>query len=131
MLLPAITGTGEAEFVTVISAWAVVPTTVAALAVLLVELGSLTDELTVAVSTITVPLVVPAVTFTTIEKVAAVLPVMLKVEHTTLPVPPAPGVVQIQPAGAEMETKVVLAGTACTNVAVSAALGPLLVTTCV
>ena len=100
-------------------------------AVLLLEFGSLTDELTVAVSVITVPLAVPAFTFTTIEKVAAVLPTMLRLVHTTLPVPPTPGVVQVQPAGADIERKVVFAGTASTNVALSAALGPLLVTSCV
>jgi len=109
----------------------VVPTTVDALAVLFAELGSDTDELTVAVSVITVPFAVPAFTFTIIEKVAAVLPGILSSVHTTLPVPPLPGVVQVQPAGAEMETSVVFAGIASASVALSAALGPLLVTNCV
>src|SRR6266446_3362974 len=131
MLLPATAGFGEATLVTVSSAAAVVPTTVDAVALLLLETGSLTDELTVAVSVITVPFAVPTFTFTTIEKLAAVLPNMFNVVQTTLPVPPTAGVRQVQPAGADIETKVAFAGTASINVALSAALGPLLVTTCV
>src|SRR5580692_3002768 len=115
MLLPATTGFGEAELVTDNSPCAVVPTTVDAVALLFVELGSLVDELAVAVSEITVPFVTAAFTLTTIEKLAAVLPVMLKVEHTTLPVPPALGAMQVQPAGADTETNVVFAGTASTR----------------
>src|ERR1017187_2580851 len=129
MLLPAKTGLGAATLVTVNSAPAVVPTTVEAMAVLLFELGSLTDELAVAVSVITVPLAVPEFTFTIREKVAAVLPAMVNVEQTTLPVAAGAGVVQVQPAGAAIETKVVLAGIVSTRVALSAALGPLSVTT--
>src|ERR1700728_1265180 len=130
MSLPAITGLGEAEFVTVISAPAVVPTTVDAEATLLAELGSLTEELTVVVPVMTVPFAVPEFTVTTIEKVAAVPPTMFKLVQTTLPVPPTEGRVQVQPTGADSETKVVFAGTASTSVALSAALGPLLVTSC-
>ena len=128
-LLPTTAGFGEPELVTVNSACAVVPTTVEAVAELLAEFGSLTDELTVAVSAITVPLATAAFTFTTIEKFADVLPFMFKVLQTTLPVPPTAGFMHVQPAGADMETNVVLAGTASTRVALSAALGPLLVTT--
>lgn len=131
MSLPATTGLGEATFVTVISAVELGPTTVDALAVLLSELGSLTDELAVAVSVMTVPLARPVFTFTTIENVAAVLPVMLSAVQTTFPVAPMSGVTQLQPVGAVTETNVVFAGTACTSVALSAALGPLLVRTCV
>jgi hypothetical protein len=127
-LFPTTTGLGEAALVTVSSACVVVPTTVDANAVLLAELGSPTDELAVAVSTITVPLAVPVFTFTTIEKVAAVLAPIVNAEQTMLPVPPLPGLTQVQPAGAETETMVVFAGTASTNVTLSAALGPLLVT---
>src|SRR5258708_8512489 len=95
MVMPATTGFGEATLVTVSSAAAVVPTTVDAVALLLVETGSFTDELTVAVSLITVPFAVPTFTFTTIEKLAAVLPNMFNVVQTTLPVPPTAGVRQI------------------------------------
>src|SRR5271155_2424191 len=131
MSLPAITGFGDAELVTVISASAVVPTMVDALAVLLTEFGSLTEELTTAVSVMTVPLATPEFTFTNIVNVAAVLPAMLGLVHTTFPVAPTAGVTQVQPAGAATERNVVFAGTASTNAALSAALGPLLVTICV
>jgi hypothetical protein len=131
MLDPATTGLGEATFVPDSWAPAVVPTMVAATAMLLLELGSLTDELTVAGLVITVPFAVPELTLTTSEKVAAVLPPIFKFVQTTLPVLPTGGVVQLQPAGAAIEANVVFAGTASTSVAWSAALGPLLVTTCV
>src|SRR5271169_4250497 len=131
MLFPATTGFGDAALVTVSSACAVVPTTVEAVAVLLAALGSLVDELAVAVSVITVPFAVPGFTLTTIEKVAAVLPAWLNVVQISLPVPPGPGPMQVQPAGADMETRVVFAGMVSTKVELSAALGPLLVTTCV
>jgi len=131
MSLPAITGFGDAELVTTISACAVVPTMVAALAMLLTEFGSLTEELTAAVSVITVPLATPEFTFTNIVNVDVVLPGMAGLVHTTLPVAPTAGVAQVQPAGAAIERNVVFAGTASTNAALSAALGPLLVTSCV
>jgi hypothetical protein len=131
MLLPTATPFGEAELVTTKSAPPVVPTTVEAEAVLLLEFGSLTDELTVAVSVISVPFAVPEFTLVTSEKVAAVLPAIFKAVQITLPVPPTGGVVQLQPAGAATDTKVVFVGTPSTNVALSAALGPLFVTTCV
>src|SRR6202042_2425182 len=104
MLLPTATPFGEAALVTDNSAPAAVPTRVEAEAVLLAEFGSLTDELTVAVSVITVPLAVPEFTFVTSEKVAAVLPAIFKSVQTTFPVLPTGGVVQVQPAGAAMET---------------------------
>ena len=112
---PASTGFGDAASVTDNSPPAVVPTTVVAEAVLLLEFGSLTDELTVAVSVISVPFAVPAVTFVIKVNVAAVLPVMVSSVQTTLPVPPRDGVVQLHPDGAASETKVELAGIASTN----------------
>src|ERR1700721_4041481 len=110
MLLPPATPFGEAELVTTKSAPPVVPTTVEAEAVLLLEFGSLTDELTVAVLFITVPFAVPEFTLVTSEKVAAVLPAIFKAVQTTLPVPPTGGVVQLQPTGAATDTKVILVG---------------------
>jgi hypothetical protein len=108
-----------------------VPTSVLTVAVLFAEFGSATDELTDTESAITVPLVVPLFTFTTSVNVPAVNPAMLTSVQTTLPVPPVPGVMQLHPAGGVMETKVVFAGMGATSVALSAALGPLFVTTCV
>src|SRR6266852_5332702 len=130
MGLPASTGLGEATLETS-RFGAVVPTTVVAVAVLFEELGSLAEELTEAVSEITVPLAVPAFTFTTRVKVPAVEPGMFELLHTTLPVPPTAGAIQLQPAGEAIETNVAFAGTLATRVALSAALGPLLVTICV
>jgi len=115
--------------VTVISAVELAPTTEDALAVLLVELGSGADELAVTVPVSTVPLVRPVFTFTLMENVAAVPPTMASSVQTTFPVPPCAGNVQVQPAGAVTEKKVVFAGTVITSVALSAALGPLFVTT--
>src|SRR3982074_1930332 len=128
MLLPATTGFGNAVFDPVNWAPAVVPTTVFTVAVLLEEMGSMAEELTEAISEITVPLAVPAFTFTTRVKVPAVEPGILELLQTVLPVPPTPGVMQLQPAGDAIETKVVFAGIVATSVALSAALGPLLVT---
>jgi hypothetical protein len=98
--------------------------------VLLLELGSAVDELPVAVSVMTVPFAVPEFTLTTSEKVAAVPPAKLTLVQTTFPVPPTAGVVQLHP-GDDIDTNVVFAGTASTRVTSSAALGPLLVRTCV
>jgi hypothetical protein len=117
--------------VTVTSAPAVAPTIVLTLAVLLAEFGSLAEELTAAFSVITVPLATPVFTFVISVKVAVVDPAMFKFVQTTFPEVPTLGVMQLHPAGAEMETKDEFAGTVDTKVALSAALGPLLVTTCV
>src|ERR1700733_10025275 len=112
MLLLAWPGAADAALVTDGSAPAVVPTIVDAEAVLLAEFGSVTDELAMAVSVITVPLAAAAFTFVINVKVAAGVPARVKSVHTTLPVLPTPGVVQLHPAGAERETSVVLAGMA-------------------
>ena len=88
-MFPACTGLGDATFVTV-KFGDVLPTTVVADAVLFAEFGSIADELAVTVPVITVPLGVPAFTFTTNVKLAKVSPGMLTLVQTTLPVPPAP-----------------------------------------
>jgi len=64
-LLPAATDVGKAEFVAIRSAWVAVATTSDAVALLLLKFGSVTEELTLAVSLMAVPAAVPAVTFTT------------------------------------------------------------------
>src|SRR5579864_3644024 len=128
MGLPACTGLGEATFVTD-KFGPEVPTMVVTVAALLDEFGSETDELTWAVPVITVPLATPVFTFTTIVNVADVRPAMLAFVQKTLPALFEFVVRQLHPAGTVSETNVVLAGTGATNVALSAALGPLLVTT--
>jgi hypothetical protein len=107
------------------------PTIVVTVAVLFDRIGSSTDELTVAEAVITVPFVVPVATFTTKVKVAEDNPAMFAFVHTALPVPPMPDTRQLHPAGGVSEANVVLAGTGNTSVALSAALGPLLVATTV
>src|SRR5262249_37126845 len=62
MLLLSVTGLGLAELVTERSAWPAVATTTEAVASLLLGLGSVVDELTLAVSLMTVPAAVPAAT---------------------------------------------------------------------
>jgi hypothetical protein len=130
MLLPACTGFGDATFVTERFGLPV-PTIVVVVAVLFAELESVADDDTDTVSAMTVPLATPVFTFTTIVNVPDVLPAILAFVQTTFPVPPAPGDRQLHPDGATIETSVVLAGIGATYVALSAALGPLLVTTCV
>src|SRR5580692_10173715 len=130
MLLPACTGFGEATLVTVRSG-KVVPTTVVAVAVLFAEFGSITDELTFVVPVMTVPFATPVFTFTTTEKLAEVNPTMSALVQMTLPPLPTIGRMQLHPDGGVIETNVVFAGTGTMTVALSAALGPLLVATTV
>src|SRR5580658_4288966 len=130
MSVPACTGTGAPTFVTD-RFGPVAPTIVLTDAVLFEEFGSRADEPTVTVSPITVPFAVPAVTFATIVNVPDVTAAISAFVQTTLPVTPTPVFRQLHPAGAVKDTSVVFAGIVATTVALSAALGPLLVTTCV
>jgi len=130
MLLPASTGFGEAVFVTD-RFGPEPPTIVVADAVLFAALGSVAEDATAAVFVITVPLATPVFTFTTMVKDPDVAPAIFVSVQVTLPVPPRLGMMQLQPAGALNEIKVVFAGTAVVSVALSAALGPVFVTTCV
>jgi hypothetical protein len=121
-LLPAATVVGAAMLVTTKSACAAVATTSAAVALLSVLSGSVTDELTLTVSLIAVPAAVPAVTLTVYVIVAG-----------------APGAnvgsvqvsVHVQPAGPVSVRAVVFAGSVSVRVTPVAVLGPPFVTTCV
>ena len=124
--LPAWTGFGDATLVTK-RFGPEVPTIVVAVAVLFARFGSTTDEPTLAVPVITVPFGVPLATFTTNVKLAEIKPAMFALVHTRALEPAR----QLHPAGAVKEENVVLLGYGNTNVALSAALGPLLVTTTV
>src|SRR5579862_932682 len=128
MLLPACTGFGDATFVTD-RFGPVVPTIVLVVAVLFAELGSMAEELAETVPAITDPLAVPLFTLTTSVNVPDVDPGRLAFVQTTLPALPTLGVRQLHPAGATRDTNVVLVGTGVTSVALSAALGPVLVKT--
>src|SRR5579863_740574 len=131
MFVPACTGFGNATFVTVSSPCVVVPTTVLTVAVLFAEFGSVTAELTVAFCVITVPPATPLFTFITSVNVPDVEPAIFELVQTTFAGPGVPGVMHDHPAGAIIDVKAVFAGTVSTRVALSAALGPLFVTTCV
>ena len=127
MLFPACTGFGDAALVTD-KFGPVLPTTVETVAVLFAVFGSMTEELTLAVSEITVPLATPLFTLTANVKLALVSPTMSTFVHTIVPVFPTFGIWQLQPDGDVNEASVVFAGTGTTRVALSAALGPLSVT---
>src|SRR5271165_381872 len=102
MLLPAAKEVGEAEFVTTRSAWVAVATTSAAVAVLFDVLGSVTAELTLAVSLIAVPAAVPAFTFSTTVNVPEPA-ARLGFVQVIVPVPFTAGVMHDHPAGAEID----------------------------
>src|SRR5690348_16341377 len=104
MLLPAFTGSATSTFVSERSADAA--TVVVAVALSLPVFGSVVAEATVAVLERTVPLATPASTFTT--RVTSPPPTRtLAFEHETVPPAPTAGVVQLQPAAEDSETKVV------------------------
>jgi hypothetical protein len=131
MLLPAATEAGDAELVVTRSACVPNATTSAAVAVLFAEFESVTDELTVAVSLITVPAAVPAVTFTTTGKLA-VPGAKLGFVQLMTPALPTAGSVQDHPLGSGVsDTKVVFGGVFSVKLAPVAVLGPPLVTICV
>jgi hypothetical protein len=126
MLPPAATETGEAELVVIKSACVARATTSVAVALLLLVLGSVVEELMLAVSVITVPGGVPAFTVTTTGKLAVP---GAKLELVQLIVAPK---THAQPGGIGLREKnVVFAGTASEKLAFVATLGPALVTTCV
>ena len=130
-MLPAATEVGDAEFVVTRSACAAVATTSAAVALLLARLGSVVEELAVAVSLIAVPAGVPAVTFTTTGKLA-VPGAKLGFVQVIVPAVPAVGSVHDHPPGIGINcTKVVFGGVFSVKLALVAVLGPALVTTCV
>jgi hypothetical protein len=117
-------------FVVIRSACVAVATTSAAVALLFPELGSVVAELTVAVSLMAVPAGVPAVTFTTAGKLAEPV-AKLGFVQVIVPALPATGRVQDHPPGIGVnDTNVVLGGVFSVKLALVAALGPALLTTC-
>lgn len=124
-MLPGATEVGDAEFVATRSDCVAVATTSAAVTLLFAVFGSLTAELTLAVSLIAVPAAVPAVTVTTYVMVAGVLAARLGFVQVSV------AGVQVHPAGPVRETKVVFAGAVSVKVTLLAVLGPALFTTCV
>src|SRR3954453_7528244 len=102
-------------------------TVVVAIAVLLPGVGSGIELAAVTELLIVVPCIVPALTFTTMIKVAVSPLATLAFEKTTLPVPPTAGcdVDQPVPVITEAETNVVFTGTASVTVVLRPGPGPL------
>jgi hypothetical protein len=112
-------------FVAIRSAWIAVATTSLAIALLLAELGSVVEELTVAVSLIAVPEATLAFTVTTKLIVALVLAARLEIVQVRVPR------LHVQPAGPVKDVAVVFAGVASVKITLAPAVGPALATTCV
>jgi hypothetical protein len=129
MLLPATTGDGAPEFVTLRLTAAF--TSVLTVVELLAALGSLVAEDTEEVAAMVVPSAVAALTLTITLMFATEPAARLGFVQETLPVPPTAGVVHVQPAGTETAWNVVLAGVASRKVTVAAAAGPLFAMLCV
>ena len=104
------------------------PTVVVAVALSLAAFGSGVVLVTVAVLEMNVPAATPAPTSTTSVKVALAPAARVGRVQVTGPVPPTAGVVQLKPAGAVSETKVVPAGRVSARLTAWASLGPVLVT---
>jgi hypothetical protein len=125
IVLPWVAGFGVSLLVTVRSQTML--TSVAVVVVLVfTALVAVTDEVAVMV-----PAAIVGATFSTTIISAAVPAAMLGSVQLTVPVAPTAGVVQVHPTGAETDANVVLVGVASVKLAVVAAAGPLLVTTCV
>ena len=97
-------------------------------ALLLPAFGSLVVEEKVAVFEMTVPFGVAALTASVSVNVALAPFASVAVVQVIVPVPPAAGVVQLQPPGEVSEVNVVFAGVASFNAMLWASVGPLLVT---
>lgn len=85
-------------------------TTTEAVAVLLVRLGTMLDDVAVPVSAMFVPDAVPALTCSTNVKPPVALSASVPTVQVIVPVAPTAGVVQVQPAGVVMDWNVVFGG---------------------
>src|SRR5437762_2324905 len=103
-------------------------TVVVVAAVLLARFGSNVIELTVAVLEMMVPSGAAGLTWTARVKVAVAPLAIHAVVQLTVPVDPAAGVVQVQPAGVVMDWKVVSAGSTSLIATLAAVFGPALLT---
>ena len=129
-MLPEATVVGTAVLVVIRSAWVASATTSAAVALLFAELGSVTEELTVAVSLIAVPGgVVPITCSFTVNVDDPVANVRLL--QLIVPGLPSVGVEHDHPLGMGREKNVVFGGVVSVKEAPIAVLGPAFVTTCV
>src|SRR5438477_254535 len=101
-------------------------TVVVVAAELLARFGSTVAELTVAVLEMIVPSGVVGLTWTASVKVAVAPLASDGLVHVTVPVDPTAGVVQVQPAGLDIDWNVVCAGSGSVIVTLAAAFGPAL-----
>ena len=123
---------GVAVFVIATSALLALATTAVAVALFEVKLGTMLPADPVTDSAMFVPEGVPAFTCNTNVKLAVAFNARLLPSVQVMePVPPTAGVMQLQPAGAVMDWKFVLAGVDCVNVTVVAAAGPRFFKLCV
>src|SRR5882724_920282 len=129
MLLLEVTGLGAAALVMLKSAWPALATMTVEVAVLLLGLGSVVAEATVAVSVIGVPAAVPAVTFRTTVNVVEAPEATLGFEQDNVPA----ATPHVQPASGDgtTDTKVVLAGIGSLKTTLLAVAAPLFFTTTV
>jgi hypothetical protein len=125
MSCPAVAGFGVPVFVTAKSQTG--STVVVVVVLLLEELGSLVVAAIEAFAVIEATVMVDA-TFTTTIMFADAPEAMLGLTQVMVPVAPTAGVVQVHPAGAEIDAKVLFVGTASVNVRFEAVAGPLFVT---
>ena len=123
MVPPAATGLGVPLLLTAKSQAAV--TGVLVLVVMVRALVAETDEVAAMAAAVTVD-----GTLTTTMIDAEVVAAIVGSVQVIFPVAPTAGVVHVQPAGAETEAKVVLAGTASRKLTLVAAAGPLFVIVC-
>jgi hypothetical protein len=129
-LLPALTDAGEPELLVIKSAWDAVATTSVAVALLLLALGSVVEELMLAVSVITVPGGFPDVFTVTTTGKLAVPGAKLGFVQVIVPALPTAGSTHAHPTGIGLrDTKLVFGGVTSVKLALVAVLGPALVTT--
>jgi len=127
MLLLEVTGLGAAALVMLKSAWPALATITVEVALLLLGLGSVVDEATVATSVICVPAAVPAVTLRTTVNVVEAPATTLGFEQDNVP-ETTPHVQPVAGAGTT-DTNVVLAGIGSLKTTVLAVAAPLSFTT--
>jgi len=127
---PALTDAGDAELLVIKSACDAFATTSVAVALLLLALGSVVEELMLAVSVITVPGEFPEVFTVTMTGKLAVPGAKLGFVQVIAPALPTAGSTHAHPTGIGLrDTKLVFGGVTSVKLALVAALGPALVTT--
>jgi len=124
----ATVGLGVAVFAMVRVVLFALATATIAVAVLLVRFGTMLVAVAVAVSAMFVPEAVLELTCSTRVKLAVALRARVVAVQVIVPEAPIAGVVQVQPAGAVMDWKLVFGGVVWVKLGDAAASGPLLVT---